>query len=104
GDLVAVFDRLAEHGDGVPRHGVIGIRHPLALPRVDVDLPPPDAGSLRGHPIGGLGSVTRNKLIATLTGELFGKTVQAYPRYWSEKKGLPTTYYLTVAAEPIRTH
>ena len=28
--------------------------------------------------------------------------VQAYPRYGSEKKGLPTTYYLTIADAPIR--
>ncbi|HEX5013509.1 MAG TPA: 2-oxoacid:acceptor oxidoreductase family protein [Candidatus Limnocylindrales bacterium] len=104
GDLIAVFNRLAENGDGVPRHAVIGIRHPLALDRVSIDLRPPGAWSLRGHSIGGFGSVTTNKLIATLTGELFGKVVQAYPRYGSEKKGLPTTYYLTVADEPIRTH
>jgi len=30
--------------------------------------------------------------------------VQAYPRYGSEKRGLPTTYYLTIADEPIRQH
>jgi len=30
--------------------------------------------------------------------------VQAYPLYGSEKKGLPTTYCLTVAEERIRTH
>ena len=47
--------------------------------------------------------MTTNKLIATLAGELFDKHVQAYPRYGSEKKGLPTTYYLTVADAPIRT-
>jgi pyruvate-ferredoxin/flavodoxin oxidoreductase len=104
GDLVAVFDRLADHGEAVPRHAVIGIRHPLALNSTPVDVRPPGAWSLRGHSIGGFGSVTTNKLIATLTGELFDKTVQAYPRYGSEKKGLPTTYYLTVADEPIRTH
>ena len=33
-------------------------------------------------------------------GELFGKHVQAYPRYGSEKKGLPTSYSLTMADEP----
>jgi pyruvate-ferredoxin/flavodoxin oxidoreductase len=104
GDLVAVFDRLADHGEAVPRHAVIGIRHPLAINSTPVDVRPPGAWSLRGHSIGGFGSVTTNKLIATLTGELFDKTVQAYPRYGSEKKGLPTTYYLTVADEPIRTH
>jgi CBS domain-containing protein len=30
--------------------------------------------------------------------------VQAYPKYGSEKKGLPTNYYLTLAPERIRTH
>ena len=46
--------------------------------------------------------MTTNKLLATIMGELFGKYVQAYPRYGSEKKGLPTTYFLTLADEPIR--
>jgi pyruvate-ferredoxin/flavodoxin oxidoreductase len=104
GDLVAVFDRLAHHGDHPVRHAVLGIRHPLALERVPVDLRPTGAWSLRGHSIGGFGSVTTNKLVATLAGELFDKVVQAYPRYGSEKKGLPTTYYLTIADEPIRLH
>ncbi|MGA1393789.1 MAG: 2-oxoacid:acceptor oxidoreductase family protein, partial [Phycisphaerales bacterium] len=36
--------------------------------------------------------------------ELFNLHVQAYPKYGSEKKGLPTTYYLTVAKEHLRTH
>jgi pyruvate-ferredoxin/flavodoxin oxidoreductase len=42
--------------------------------------------------------------MATLVHDLFGLHVQAYPLYGSEKKGLPTTYYLTVADEPIRSH
>ncbi|MFL5672749.1 MAG: 2-oxoacid:acceptor oxidoreductase family protein, partial [Chloroflexota bacterium] len=104
GDLVAVFDRLAIHGDLPERHAVLGIRHPLALERIPVDLRPAGSWSLRGHSIGGFGSVTTNKLVATLAGELFDKVVQAYPRYGSEKKGLPTTYYLTIADAPIRLH
>lgn len=104
GDLVAVFDRLANHGDGPERHHVLGIRHSMALERRPLDLRPAGAYSLRGHSIGGFGSVTTNKLVATLAGELFGKYVQAYPRYGSEKKGLPTTYFLTIADEPIRQH
>jgi pyruvate-ferredoxin/flavodoxin oxidoreductase len=104
GDLVAIYDRLAIHGDQERRHYVVGIRHPLALEAVPLDLRPAGAYSLRGHSIGGFGSVTTNKLVATLAGELFGKQVQAYPRYGSEKKGLPTTYYLTIADEPIRLH
>jgi len=42
--------------------------------------------------------------VATTVGELFNLYVQAYPRYGSEKKGLPTTYFLTIAEEPIRLH
>lgn len=59
---------------------------------------------MRGHSVGGFGSVTTNKVIATLMGDLFGLYVQAYPKYGSSKKGLPTTYYLTIAHEHIRTH
>ena len=104
GDLVAVFDWLAVHGERERDYAVLGIRHPLALVARPVDLRPPGSFSLRGHSIGGFGSVTTNKLIATLIGELFGKHVQAYPKYGSEKKGLPTTYYLTIADAPIRLH
>jgi pyruvate-ferredoxin/flavodoxin oxidoreductase len=105
GDLVAVFDWLADHRAPVDqRYATLGIRHPLALPAVPLDLRPPGSFSLRGHSIGGFGSVTTNKLVASLLGGLFGLHVQAYPRYGSEKKGLPTTYYLTVARERIRQH
>ena len=105
GDLVAVFDALDDEATLRERpYRVVGIHHPLELVRVDVDLRPAGAYSVRGHSIGGFGSVTTNKLVATLVGELFGLRVQAYPRYGSEKKGLPTTYYLTIADEPIRGH
>lgn len=106
GDIAAVLD-WAGGVEDMPRIGdfaVLGIRHPLALPRRNVDVRPEHAYALRGHSIGGFGSVTTNKLVATLVGELFGLQVQAYPRYGSEKKGLPTTYYLTIADEPIRGH
>ena len=105
GDLVAAFDWLdrPDLADG-PRWASLGIRHPSALEPAPVSIRPKGAYSLRGHSIGGLGSVTTNKLLATIMGELFGKQVQAYPRYGSEKKGLPTTYFLTLADEPIRLH
>jgi pyruvate-ferredoxin/flavodoxin oxidoreductase len=105
GDLLAVFDWLAD-ADALRRqpYAVLGIRHSLALERQPVELRPAGAYSLRGHSIGGFGSVTTNKLVATLVGDLFGLWVQAYPRYGSEKKGLPTTYYLTIADEPIHQH
>src|SRR5439155_8330798 len=45
-----------------------------------------------------------NKVIATIAGDVFGEDVQAYPKYGSEKKGLPTTYYLTIADSHIYVH
>ncbi len=86
-------------------YSVVGIKHKLALgDSEDPDLRPVGAFSMRGHSVGGFGSVTTNKLIASFVGELFNLHVQAYPKYGSEKKGLPTTYYLSVAQEHIRTH
>jgi pyruvate-ferredoxin/flavodoxin oxidoreductase len=105
GDLVAVFDWLADRTVPPERgYATLGIRHPLALQARPLDLRPPGSFSLRGHSIGGFGSVTTNKLVASLVGGLFGLHVQAYPRYGSEKKGLPTTYYLTMAGQRIRQH
>lgn len=105
GDIAAVFDWIADpEAARARRYAVLGIRHPLALERVPIDIRPDGAYSLRGHSIGGFGSVTTNKLLATLMGDLFELHVQAYPRYGSEKKGLPTTYYLTIAEGPIRQH
>jgi pyruvate-ferredoxin/flavodoxin oxidoreductase len=104
-DLVAVFDWLADDARMQAQpFAVLGISHPLALEAPDIDIRPRGAYSLRGHSIGGYGSVTVNKLLAQVIGELFGLYVQAYPRYGSEKRGLPTTYYLTIAHEPVRQH
>jgi pyruvate-ferredoxin/flavodoxin oxidoreductase len=103
GDILAVFDWLARDGDGRD-YAVLGIRHPAALERVPLDILPADAFALRGHSVGGFGSVTTNKILATLVGEALGLRVQAYPRYGSEKKGLPTTYFLIISRERIRSH
>ena len=103
GDFVSVVDHLRSANER--RFFVLGIEHELALPAADEpDVRPKGAFSMRGHSIGGYGSVTTNKVIATIVGDLFGLKVQAYPMYGSEKKGLPTTYFLTVAEEPIGAH
>jgi pyruvate-ferredoxin/flavodoxin oxidoreductase len=105
GDLAAVFDWIADDDAmRTQRRAFLGIRHPMALPKSELNIRPKGAYSLRGHSVGGFGSVTTNKLVATTVGELFNLYVQAYPRYGSEKKGLPTTYFLTIAEEPIRLH
>ncbi|HEY7523020.1 MAG TPA: 2-oxoacid:acceptor oxidoreductase family protein [Candidatus Limnocylindrales bacterium] len=102
-DLAGVFSRLSRRRDD-RSFAVLGIRHSLAIEREPVDIRPAGTYSLRGHSIGGFGSVTTNKLLATIAGELFGLQVQAYPRYGSEKKGLPTTFFLSIADEPLHGH
>jgi pyruvate-ferredoxin/flavodoxin oxidoreductase len=102
GDIAAIFDNMMR---GDRDFFVVGVDHELALePLDDPDLRPPGAFSMRGHSVGGFGSVTTNKVIATIGGQVFGKDVQAYPKYGSEKKGLPTTYYLTIADSHIFSH
>ncbi len=103
GDFIAMVENMRSSR---PRpYFTTGIKHELALPvPVDPDVRGPGSFSMRGHSVGGYGSVTTNKVIATIAGEVFGMDVQAYPKYGSEKKGLPTTYYLTIAREHIRVH
>ena len=104
GDIAAVYKWLGEPVAPGRRFAVLGVKHQLGLERMPLEVRPKGAYSMRGHSIGGFGSVTTNKLLAALAGDVFGLHVQAYPRYGSEKKGLPTTYFLTMAEAPIRTH
>ena len=102
GHFLAAAKNLYERGT---RDFVLGVEHELALPiQVDPDVRPPGAFSMRGYSVGGFGSVATNKIIATVTANLFDLHVQAYPFYGSEKKGLPTRYFLTTADQPIRMH
>jgi len=103
GDFISVTENMTSQS---PRYNfTLGIKHESALPvPFDPDVRSPGSFSMRGHSVGGYGSVTTNKIIATIAGEVFGMDVQAYPKYGSEKKGLPTTYYLTIAKDHIRVH
>src|SRR5438477_6189059 len=103
GDFIAVTHNM--RADKPRYYFTLGIKHPLALTVTeDPDVRSEGSFSMRGHSVGGYGSVTTNKVIATIAGEVFGMDVQAYPKYGSEKKGLPTTYYLTIAKDHIRVH
>jgi pyruvate-ferredoxin/flavodoxin oxidoreductase len=103
GDIIAAFHNMAKPNG--QEFFCVGIDHALALKQPeDPDLRPTGGFSMRGHSVGGFGSVTTNKVIATIAGNVFGKDVQAYPKYGSEKKGLPTTYYLTIADTHISIH
>jgi pyruvate-ferredoxin/flavodoxin oxidoreductase len=103
GDFIAITENMLSRSPRI--YFTVGIKHETALTvRVDPDVRTPGSFSMRGHSVGGYGSVTTNKVIATIAGEVFGMDVQAYPKYGSEKKGLPTTYYLTIAKDHIRVH
>jgi pyruvate-ferredoxin/flavodoxin oxidoreductase len=103
GDIIATFQNMMK--DKGQDFFCVGIDHALALKRgEDPDLRPKGGFSMRCHSVGGFGSVTTNKVIATIAGDIFGKDVQAYPKYGSEKKGLPTTSYLTIADSHIYSH
>ncbi|NND67850.1 MAG: pyruvate ferredoxin oxidoreductase, partial [Halioglobus sp.] len=66
------------------------------------NLMPPGSVTVRFHSIGGWGAITTGKNLAMILYELLGFHIKANPKYGSEKKGQPTTYYLSAAPEPIR--
>jgi pyruvate-ferredoxin/flavodoxin oxidoreductase len=68
------------------------------------NLMPKDSIAVRMHSIGGWGAVTTGKNLAMTLFELLGWDIKANPKYGSEKKGQPTTYYLSAAPEPIRVN
>src|SRR3984885_14281956 len=79
GDIIAAFQNMMKtRGQDF---FCVGIDHALALKvPEDPDLRPTGGFSMRGHSVGGFGSVTTNKIIATIAGNVFGKDVQAYPK------------------------
>jgi len=101
-DIIAVVENMIKDKK---KYFAIGIDHELGLPvKESTDIRPEGTFSMRGHSVGGYGSVTTNKVIATIVADLFDMYVQAYPKYGSEKKGLPTTYYLTASPSHVKTH
>ncbi len=70
-------------------------------PVKDVSLRPEGSISLRIHSIGGWGAMTTGKNLALTAFELAGLEVQANPKYGSEKKGQPTSFYATLSRGKI---
>ncbi|MBT5744808.1 MAG: pyruvate ferredoxin oxidoreductase, partial [Gammaproteobacteria bacterium] len=66
------------------------------------DLLPEGAITMRMHSVGGWGAITTGKNLAMTLYDLLGYDIRANPKYGSEKKGQPTTYYLSAAPERIR--
>ena len=127
GDLVATVDNMLPGGSH-RRHFYLGIdflRPGTRLPKVQIwqeqvsaayphlsELTLPSNGNLnllpqgslafRIHSVGGWGAITMGKNVAMTAFELFGLHVKANPKYGSEKKGQPTTFYGILSSEPVR--
>ncbi|MDP2794779.1 MAG: 2-oxoacid:acceptor oxidoreductase family protein [Sulfurisoma sp.] len=85
---------LAEKYPHIGKLAVRGSENPNLLPK--------GAITVRMHSVGGWGAITTGKNLAVTLFELLGWDIKANPKYGSEKKGQPTTYYLSAAPEPIR--
>lgn len=68
------------------------------------NLMPKDSITVRFHSIGGWGAMATGKNLTMTLADILGYYVKANPKYGSEKKGQPTTYYLSVAPEPIKVN
>ena len=89
-------ERLARDYPGLADLVVKGSENP--------NLMPEGCLTLRMHSIGGWGAISTGKHLATTLFDLLGWHVKANPKYGSEKKGQPTTFYLAVAPTPIRVN
>ena len=65
------------------------------------NLMPEGSITVRMHSVGGWGAITTGKNLVMTLYDLLGFEIKANPKYGSEKKGQPTTYYLSVAPTPI---
>ena len=102
---------------------VLGIDHPYAAKSDDTpSLLPEGSVAVRFHSVGGWGAITTGKNLGAIIGDLndllyerdrvvdeFGNPkeiihVSANPKYGSEKKGAPTSYFMVAAPERIRVN
>jgi pyruvate-ferredoxin/flavodoxin oxidoreductase len=108
--------------DGVSSF-VLGVDHPYEVKSDDTpSLLPEGAVAVRFHSIGGWGAITTGKNLGAILGDLndllyardkiedeFGNPkeiihVSANPKYGSEKKGAPTSYFMVAAADRVRVN
>ena len=85
---------LQEAYPGIEGMALRGSENPTLLPEGTL--------TARLHSIGGWGAMTTGKNLAMTLFDLLDFHIKANPKYGSEKKGQPTTYYLAAAPEPIR--
>ena len=102
---------------------VLGVDHPYEVKSDDTpSLLPEGAIAVRFHSVGGWGAITTGKNLGAIIGDFndylderdqvvdeFGNPkeiihVSANPKYGSEKKGAPTSYFMVAAPERIRVN
>jgi len=102
---------------------VLGIDHPYAvIGDESPSLLPEGAVAVRFHSVGGWGAITTGKNLGAILGDLndllyerdgltdeYGNPkeiihVSANPKYGSEKKGAPTSYFMVAAKDRIRVN
>ncbi len=102
---------------------VLGIDHPYSVVAEEMpSLLPEGAVAVRFHSIGGWGAITTGKNLGAILGDLndllferdhevdaLGNPkevihVSANPKYGSEKKGAPTSYFMVAAKDRIRVN
>jgi len=102
---------------------ILGIDHPYAVVGEESpSLLPDGAVAVRFHSIGGWGAITTGKNLGAILGDLndllFARDgvkdelgnpkevihVSANPKYGSEKKGAPTSYFMVAAKDRIRVN
>ncbi|HSZ16291.1 MAG TPA: 2-oxoacid:acceptor oxidoreductase family protein [Terracidiphilus sp.] len=102
---------------------VLGIDHPYAVVADETpSLLPDGAVAVRFHSIGGWGAITTGKNLGAILGDLNDLLyerdglvddkgnpkevihVSANPKYGSEKKGAPTSYFMVAAKDRIRVN
>ena len=86
--------QVADAYPGIKDLAIHGSENPNLMPKNSI--------SVRFHSVGGWGAITTGKNLAMTLFDLLGYHIKANPKYGSEKKGQPTTYYLSAAPEPIR--
>ncbi len=87
---------LLEAYPRIKQLAIRGSENPNLMPRESV--------AVRFHSVGGWGAMTTGKNLAMTLFDLLGFHIKANPKYGSEKKGQPTTYYLSAAPEPIKVN
>jgi pyruvate-ferredoxin/flavodoxin oxidoreductase len=127
GDIVAAAQNMLPEGDRRRQYylGIEFIRKGTRLPKLriwqeqlldaypdvgelaldpvgDINLLPPGSTAIRIHSVGGWGAITMGKNLTMTAFELFGMNVKANPKYGSEKKGQPTTFYSVLSHDPIK--